>query len=90
MRKLIVRVKEIRGKCDIHKPGDYFEVVGGRVLLTGPNKYICMYSLSSLIPLLPAKERRILEPNDWLPRVREVQCPDPNGVVIWEIIEEGD
>ena len=47
-----------------------------------------MYALASLLPLLPAKERKIDEPGDWLPEVREIQCPDPEGIVIWEIIEE--
>jgi len=90
VKRLLVRVKEVRGRCNIHKPGDYFEVVGGRIMLTGSNKYVCMYSLSSLMPLLPAKQRNIVEPDDWLPKVKEVECPDPEGVVIWEIIEVGE
>ncbi|MCS7109005.1 MAG: TIGR04076 family protein [Sulfolobales archaeon] len=86
MKKLLVRVKEIKGKCNIHKVGDYFEVSGS--MLTLPlNRHVCFYALSSLIPLLPAKQRKVDEPNDWLPRVREVSCPDPEGRVIWEIVE---
>jgi len=38
--------------------------------------------------LLPARQRKIDEPDDWLPKVFEVMCPDPKGRVIWEIIEE--
>lgn len=88
MKNLVVRVKEVRGKCNVHKPGDCFKLISGRLVLPGPNKYVCIYALSSLLPLLPAKQRNIVEPSDWLPKVREVQCPDPKGVVIWEIVAE--
>lgn len=88
MKTLIVKVEEIKGHCNIHREGDYFKLEEGRLLLPGPNKHVCIYALSSLLPLLPAKQRKIDEPDDWLPRVREVQCPDPEGIVIWEIIEE--
>ena len=43
-----------------------------------------IYSLQSLIPLLPANERE-LEENDWMLRCRHVHCPDPEGGVIWRI-----
>lgn len=86
MKKLIVRVKEVRGRCNIHVVGDYFEVIGSMLRLP-PGKHLCFYSLSSLIPLLPAKQRKINELDDWLPKVKEVECPDPEGRVIWEIIE---
>lgn len=88
MKRLLVRVKEIQGHCNIHEVGDCFRLEGGRLMLPGPNKHICIYALSSLLPLLPAKQRKIDEPEDWLPRVSEVQCPDPKGMVLWEIIEE--
>ena len=90
MKKLVVRVKEVRGYCNIHREGDCFVLDGGKLQLPGPNKHVCIYALSSLLPLLPAKQRRIEEPDDWLPRVREVQCPDPKGIVIWEITEKED
>jgi len=41
-----------------------------------------------LLPLLPAKQRKIDEPDDWLPKVFEIECPDPKGRVIWEITYE--
>jgi uncharacterized repeat protein (TIGR04076 family) len=90
MRKLIVKVKEIKGKCDIMKIGDYFIVDGSKLIIPEKNKHVCIYSLSSLLPLLPAKQRNIVEPEDWLPRTSLIECPDPNGRVIWEIsyIEE--
>ncbi len=86
MKKLIVRVKEVRGRCNVHVVGDYFEVYGSRITLP-PGKHICFYSLSSLIPLLPAKQRKIDEPGDWMLKVKEVECPDPEGRVIWEIVD---
>ena len=52
------------------------------------NKHICIYALSSLLPLLPAKQRNIDEKDDWLPEVFEIECPDPQGRVIWEISYE--
>ncbi|MEM1575018.1 MAG: TIGR04076 family protein [Nitrososphaerota archaeon] len=85
MRKLIVKVKEIKGKCDIMKIGDYFILDGGKLIIPEKNKHVCIYALSSLLPLLPAKQRNIVEPEDWLPRTNLVECPDPNGRVIWEI-----
>ena len=85
MKKLIVRVKEIRGCCESHHVGDCFRLEGGKLSLPGNNKHICIYAFSSLLPLLPAKERNPNEPDDWLPRTWEVECPDPNGGVIWEI-----
>jgi carbon-monoxide dehydrogenase iron sulfur subunit len=65
MRKLIVKVKEIKGKCDIMKIGDYFILDGGKLILPDKNKHVCIYALSSLLPLLPAKQRNIVEPEDW-------------------------
>ncbi|MEM1679569.1 MAG: TIGR04076 family protein [Ignisphaera sp.] len=87
MKSLLIRVKEIRGVCTNHVVGDCFRVDGGRLSLPGRNKHVCIYALSSILPLIPAKQRIIVEENDWLPRTKLVQCPDPNGIVIWEIVE---
>jgi|AAFY01.1.fsa_nt_gi uncharacterized repeat protein (TIGR04076 family) len=87
VKSLLVRVREIRGRCDNHVVGDCFRVDGGRLSFPGSNKHVCLYALASILPLIPAKQRNIIEKNDWLPRTRLVQCPDPNGVVIWEIEE---
>jgi carbon-monoxide dehydrogenase iron sulfur subunit len=85
VKTLIVKVKKIEGHCDTHRVGDCFKLEGGRLSFPEENKHICIYALSSLLPLLPAKQRQIDEPNDWLPKVFEVECPDPKGRVIWEI-----
>ena len=90
MKNLIVRVAAIGGVCDTHKVGDCFRLEGGKLSFPAENRHVCIYALSSLLPLLPAKERNINEPEDWLPGVQLVECPDPKGRVIFEITFEGD
>lgn len=85
MRRLMVRVKEIKGFCDIMKVGDYFTVDEGKLSIP-ENPYFCYWALNSILPLLPAKQRKIDESGDWLPVTWEVECPDPKGQVIMEII----
>ena len=84
MQDLKIVVKEIGGYCDSMKVGDYFIVRGGHLYI--PEGYFCYWALQSVLPLLPAKQRKILEPGDWLPNTWEVQCPDPQGRVILKII----
>lgn len=85
MQKLMVRVKEIRGVCDTIQVGDYFTVDGGKLMIPS-GRHFCYWALNAILPLLPGKQRKIDEPDDWLPRTWEVECPDPNGQVIMEII----
>lgn len=84
MQDLKVVVKEIKGICDIMKVGDHFIVSGGKLSI--PGDHFCYWALNSILPLLPAKQRNIVEPDDWIPRTWEVECPDPNGQVILQII----
>lgn len=84
MRDLMILVKEIKGKCDSMKVGDYC-VVRGSQLSIPKNKHFCFYALQSVLPLIPAKQRKIDEPDDWLPRTWKIECPDPEGRVILEI-----
>ena len=89
MYKLRVTVEEVQGKCTApHRPGDYFEIKNGNIHVPD-GKFICLYSLQSLIPLLPANEREIAE-DDWMSSEKHVICPDPKGGVLWRIdrIEE--
>jgi uncharacterized repeat protein (TIGR04076 family) len=84
MYTLRVTVEEVQGKCTApHRPGDYFEVRDGNIHVPD-GRFLCLYSLQSLIPLLPANERE-LEEGDWMLGARRVQCPDPEGGVIWRI-----
>ena len=88
MKTLIVKVKTIEGYCKSHKTGDCFRLEGGKLSFPGENKHVCIYALSSLLPLPPAKQRKMDEPDDWLPKVFEVGCPDPQGRVIREMTYE--
>ena len=84
MYKLKITVEEVRGKCTApHRPGDYFDVIDGNIYIP-QGRFICLYSLQSLIPLLPANERE-LSKDDWMYRERHVICPDPKGGVLWRI-----
>ncbi|OIQ52801.1 TIGR04076 family protein [Neomoorella thermoacetica] len=85
MYDLRVVVEEIRGFCDLPMhPGDYFEVRGGRIYIPA-GKYMCLWALQSLMPMLPVKQRQINETNDWIPHTHRIVCPDPNGLVIFRI-----
>lgn len=82
---LRVTVESVGGFCDLpHRPGDYFEVRGSR-LIVPEGRFVCLWALQSLMPMLPAKQRRIEEPNDWLARTTRMVCPDPNGMVLFRI-----
>src|SRR5579872_2537004 len=58
------------------KPGDYFELRGEMLHLPAGQGF-SIYSLASLLPLLPAKQR-VTDPHDWMSSDAEVACPDPN------------
>lgn len=60
-----------------HTPGDYFLVEGENLVFPDGCKSFSMYSLSALLPLLPAKQRE-LNPNDWMLSDCDIACPDPN------------
>ncbi|SHK57979.1 TIGR04076 family protein [Desulforamulus aeronauticus] len=85
MFDLRVVVEEVRGFCDLPmRSGDYFEVRGGRIIVP-EGKHICLWALSAMLPMFPAKQRKIDEENDWLPSTQHMCCPDPNGMVIYRI-----
>ena len=58
------------------KSGDYFEL-HGELLFLPPGQGFSIYSLSSVLPLLAAKQRETHK-NDWMTSDAEVACPDPN------------
>lgn len=60
-----------------HTPGDYFLVEGENLVFPDGCQSFSMYSLSALLPLLPAKQRE-LNPNDWMLSDCDIACPDPN------------
>ena len=58
------------------KPGDHFEL-RGEMLHLPPGQGFSIYSLSSVLPLLAAKQRPTHD-NDWMTTDGEIACPDPN------------
>ncbi len=79
-----VEVEEVRGFCDLPmRPGNYFEVRGGRLIIP-EGQYMCIWALQSLLPMIPLKQRTIAESNDWVNHTHRMMCPDPNGMVVYK------
>ena len=63
MYELTITVTRVLGTCTADppmKPGDFFTVRDGDIRIP-EGGYICLYALQSLLPLIPPKEREILE-----------------------------
>ena len=58
------------------KVGDWFELRGEQLHLP-PGQSFSIYSLSSVLPLLAAKQRPT-HPHDWMTSDAEIACPDPH------------
>lgn len=89
MKKLTVSVTKILGVCSGTPPvekGDYFTVDNGDIRIPD-GRFVCVWALQNILPLIPAKERKICESRsaDWMWRVHHVQCPDPSGRVVFKI-----
>lgn len=82
---LRVTVDEIKGRpvCGL-SVGDYFELTNSSQLRLPPGGHFCVYALAAVLPLLPAKQRR-LPGSDWLERESLVACPDPGERLIMRI-----
>lgn len=93
MYELQVTVSKVMGTCTADppmKPGDTVIVRDGDIRIP-EGGYICMWALQNLLPVITPKEREILEERDadWMWRVHHVQCPDPEGRVIFHIERTG-
>lgn len=82
---LRVTVERIEGRsvCGL-SVGDYFELTNSSELRIPDGKHFCVYALASVLPLLPAKQRRLPD-SDWLERDSLVCCPDPEERVTMRI-----
>jgi uncharacterized repeat protein (TIGR04076 family) len=82
---LRVTVERIEGRsvCGL-TVGDYFEVTESSRVRIPEGKHFCLYALSSVLPLLPAKQRQ-MPPGDWLEQDNFVACPDPDERTIMRI-----
>jgi uncharacterized repeat protein (TIGR04076 family) len=82
---LRVTVERIEGRsvCGL-AVGDYFEVTESSRVRIPAGKHFCLYALQAVMPLLPAKQRRLPD-SDWLEQDSLVACPDPDERVIMRI-----
>ena len=82
---LRVTVERIEGRsvCGL-EVGDWFEVTESSRVRIPEGRHFCLYALQSVIPLLPAKMRRLPE-EDWLEQDKLVCCPDPDERVVMRI-----
>jgi uncharacterized repeat protein (TIGR04076 family) len=80
-----VTVERIEGRsvCGL-AVGDYFEVTESSRLCIPPGRHFCLYALSAVLPLLPAKQRRLAD-DDWLEQESLVCCPDPEERLVMRI-----
>jgi uncharacterized repeat protein (TIGR04076 family) len=59
-----------------HKEGPAFRVEGENLVFNQDSTAFSMYSLSAIIPVLPAKQRET-DKNDWMTTDSLIACPDP-------------
>ena len=85
-----VTVERIEGRsvCGL-QVGDYFEVTESSHVRIPEGRHFCLYALQSVLPLIPAKQRR-LPAEDWLERDSLVCCPDPEERVVMRIDRIGE
>lgn len=81
--RVVVERIEGRSVCGL-QVGDYFELTESNRLRIPADKHFCIYALSSVLPLLAAKQRQ-LAANDWLESDSLVACPDPDERLIMRI-----
>jgi uncharacterized repeat protein (TIGR04076 family) len=87
---LRVTVERIEGRsvCGM-KVGDWFELVESSKLRLPPGGHFCAYALQAVLPLLPAKQRKLPD-EDWLEQDTLVCCPDPEERLIMRIERIGE
>src|SRR4051794_16569975 len=86
---LRVTVERIEGRsvCGL-EVGDYFEVTESSRVRIPEGKHFCLFAIQAVLPLLPAKMRR-LPASDWLEHDNLVCCPDPEGGVVMRVERVG-
>ncbi len=87
---LRVTVERIEGRsvCGLQE-GDYFEVTESSRVRIPEGKHFCLYALQAVLPLLPAKQRRLPD-EDWLEQESLVCCPDPEERLVMRIERLGE
>jgi uncharacterized repeat protein (TIGR04076 family) len=87
---LRVTVEQIEGRsvCGL-QVGDWFEVTESSRIRIPEGRHFCLFALHAVLPLLPAKMRRLPE-EDWLERDSLVCCPDPEERLVMRIERIGE
>jgi uncharacterized repeat protein (TIGR04076 family) len=87
---LRVTVERIEGRsvCGL-EVGDYFELTESSRVRIPEGRHFCLYAMSAVLPLLPAKQRR-LAAEDWLEQDSLVTCPDPEERLVMRIERIGE
>ena len=82
---LRVTVERIEGRsvCGL-AVGDYFDVTESSRVRIPAGKHFCLFAIQAVLPLLPAKMRRLPE-EDWLEQDNLVCCPDPEEGLVMRI-----
>ena len=82
---LRVTVERIEGRsvCGL-AVGDYFEVTESSRVRIPDGKHFCLFVIQAVLPLLPAKMRRLPD-EDWLEQDNLVCCPDPEEGLVMRI-----
>ena len=85
-----VTVERIEGRsvCGL-EVGDWFEVTESSRVRIPAGRHFCLYAIQAVLPLLPAKMRR-LPAGDWLERDNLVCCPDPDEGLVMRIERIGE
>ncbi|WP_232665529.1 TIGR04076 family protein [Pseudonocardia sp. TRM90224] len=86
---LRVTVDRIEGRsvCGM-RVGDYVELTDSCRLRIPEGHHFCIYALQAVLPLLPAKQRKLPD-GDWLERDSLACCPDPDERLIMRIERTG-
>jgi uncharacterized repeat protein (TIGR04076 family) len=94
--RLVIRVKEVRGRCTVFKGGEKITVEGAEVNLRETDK-ICIHALASLLHYLVALREGVDPVRLGLSKVdgkAYIQCLDPGepytngGTVIFEVSKD--
>jgi uncharacterized repeat protein (TIGR04076 family) len=82
---LRVTVDRIEGRsvCGL-QVGDWFELTESSRIRIPEGRHFCIYALQAVLPLLPAKQRRLPD-DDWLEQESLVCCPDPEERLVMRI-----
>ena len=86
MHKLKITVERIDGYCN--QPmlvGDSFTIEGGKIMIP-EGKFVCMWALQSMMPIVPLLQRAEPRKGDWTAMADQVfVCPGPKGLVHYRI-----